>query len=98
MSAVVPTARKRPPLTAKASAMGMAASMVVTLALITIRSGLASSEAARTAKDEPSKAAPPKPTDSRKRLRFCLMFITAPDRSDDAAGRGGRLTDFAAVL
>src|SRR5579862_3911809 len=98
MSAVVPTAWKRPPLTAKASAVGTAASMVVTLALITTRSGLASSEAARAAHDDPSKAAPVKPTDSRKHLRLCLMVITAPDRPDDAARGGGRLTDFAAVL
>src|SRR5262249_50061753 len=84
MSAVVPTAWKRPPLTAKASAVGMAGSMVVTLALITTRSALASSDAALAAQDEPIRAAPPKPMVSRKRLRFCLIFMLPPS-CDDAA-------------
>ena len=42
---------------------------------------------AAASQDEPIRAAPPKPMDSRKRLRLCLTFMTAPDRFDDAVLR-----------
>src|SRR5215469_2713625 len=80
ISALPPTAKKRPLRTANASALGAAGSIVATLALITTESGVGFSAIARAASshEKPVSAAPPKPIDSRNRLRLCIIVIVAP--------------------
>ena len=77
MSALLPTARKRPPLTANASACGMRASTVYTLALKTTRSASLRPALWATAEiqERPAMPATPRPIRFRKSRRLVILAL-----------------------
>src|SRR5215472_14306127 len=82
ISSVLPTATNLPSRTAKASARGRAASIVWTVALVTIRSGVSAAQAL-VQQEAPRR---PPPATVRNLLRLCSFDIPSPARIQRSIG------------